>query len=135
MKKQVLTIDQMRHLQSLGIDTSKANMYWKFIGNPHYKIVLSIVSEHRDLKSCEERNLGLGAFTLQDMLNILPCHIDKYVLGFNQDYKGQDYDLCHISYTHIDFPNEHLKVIDTGEGGILNASYEMLCWCAKNNKI
>ena len=28
MKDQVLSIDQMQHLRDLGVDTSKASLYW-----------------------------------------------------------------------------------------------------------
>lgn len=37
--KQVLSIEQMKHLQELGLDTSDASMYWK---RYHMEVVLTI---------------------------------------------------------------------------------------------
>lgn len=37
--KQVLSIEQMKHLQELGLDTSDASMYWK---GYHMEAVLMI---------------------------------------------------------------------------------------------
>lgn len=131
MKNQVLSIEQMKNLQRLGVDTSKASMCW--IKHPN--------CTERDLTvhdvfcyemSCLE---PVPTFTLQDLIELLPNVIDNHVFGFNQDYHTQDGDGCYVSYTNLDLPGEHLHVIDLSSGGLLTACHEMLLWLIKNKHI
>lgn len=46
MKKQVLTIDQMKRLKGLGIDTSIASMYWTYPVEPERITRLTPVVEY-----------------------------------------------------------------------------------------
>jgi len=131
MKKQVLTIEQMKYLQSLGVDTSTASMLWDYKFNNE----LDLVKYPERMKEYIENGNGIGAFTLQDLLNIIPNLIDDYVFGFNQDIRYRDGDGCYVSYTSLNMPDEHLHVIDAVQGNLLNACYNMLIWIIKNKHI
>lgn len=55
MSKHLLSIEKMRHLKELGVDDSSASMYWKD----------------------DEGNVeDVPAFTLHDLLNMLPKSIE-----------------------------------------------------------
>lgn len=130
MKQQVLTIEQMKHLQSLGVDTSNASMLWDFKFNNK----LDIVKYPERMKQYIDNGNGIGAFTLQDLLYILPNFIDNYVFGLNQDYQSADSESCYISYTSIQCEREHLHVIDSSDN-LINACYRMLVWLINNKYI
>lgn len=81
MEQQVLSIKQMRHLQELGVDTSKAKMAWYAIDEtkPNWFNELNIRDEVFD-----KNYPSVPTFTLQDMLEMMPKEIladgGKYLL-------------------------------------------------------
>ena len=77
MKNRVLKIDQMRHLGELGIDTSKAGAFYDLKNGEE----LDIVKYPERLKKYIDDGYGIGAFTLQDMLEMMPKVILERVLG------------------------------------------------------
>ena len=78
MSKQVLSTEQMRHLQELGVDTSEASaIIYKISETETYcgyarEVVLveGFVEDYID---------KVETFTLQDIIDKLPCFIDTYV--------------------------------------------------------
>jgi hypothetical protein len=128
MKKQVLNIEQMKHLQSLGVDTNKASMYWVFSIAPHYRTKLYITGELGCLKTFDDRDLGIGAFTLQDILNILPTTIGGRSLRINATQNWIEYaDVIGGCLAHNGF-------FEKGES-VLEAAYKMLCYLKIEGKI
>ena len=140
MKKQVLTIDQMKRLKGLGIDTSIASMYWTYRVEPERITRLTPVGEKGNLKSWEERGYGIGAFTLQDILGIMPVFYptmengNRILVGNRQVDSG-----CH--YQPTIFHSEDgwfCSYFDSDEllderpsdsyNNPLDAAYDMLCW-------
>ena len=83
MENQVLSIEQMKHLQELGINTSKASMCWTLDCNYARRLVVhSVLSYDMTVKT------AIPTFTLQDILELLPykiiagfLHIVKTILG------------------------------------------------------
>lgn len=80
MKDQVLSIDQMQHLRDLGVDTSKASLYWarrchgsKLNDNSIGKWFLSLEKEFMVVGFTAYE--VIPAFTLQDLLSIIPSKI------------------------------------------------------------
>lgn len=70
MSKQVLDIEQMKHLQELGLDTSKASMCYVVDDSKAYKPILCVSgneSEYLDAIS-----YSVPAFTLQDIIDFFP---------------------------------------------------------------
>lgn len=131
MKQKALTIEQMKHLEGLGADISKASLHWQFLPN---------IEEMRCGKEIGDKDLaephlfvsGLlkheyPAFTLQDILELLPKEIKfngiKYCFSiyFTKELWVIRYeDACGFSY----------KAICSDD--ILEVAYEMLVWCLEN---
>ena len=126
MSKQCLDVQQMQHLQELGLDTSNASMCWikDTEGNQH----LSVHDEY-----CYEASFmnPIPAYTLQDVLDALPKDISK--------------DGCTwYASLYIDFENNRIAYGNTDRYGfevyheimiekdLIDAAYSMLCWAIDN---
>ena len=124
--KQVLSVEQMKHLQELGLDTSDASVYWERVShgsriNDKYKGVW-FLSLQKEFLTCGFTSYEtLPTYTLQDIINKLPESIQIYNL-----YIFKQADLWYFEYIdvigdEIFHSEKSLKMID--------AAYEMLCWC------
>lgn len=136
MSKQVLSIEQMKHLEELGVDTSKANFYWhrtKSLNNYeewcewklHYG-VLRLVRGFTTI-NCEY----VRTFTLQDILDLLPNCIpnekdDNCWLELGTAMEDKEW--WYIRY--ISVYKESLNYEE--DEYLIDAAYEMLCWCIGN---
>lgn len=134
MSKRVLSIEQMRHLKELGVDTSKASMLWikpqegvYFVSYPKLsdgEWLLSINVEDDRVKAlCET----VPAFTLQDILDKLPCFIDTYVLTLQKLART---GTC----LYMEPYSRSILVLKEGKE-FIDAAYDMLCWCIENGYI
>lgn len=132
--KQVLSIEQMQHLQELGLDTSNASAFWC---NPdrHGDWSLEFTYSCGGIIPQPNRHDDLcPAYTLQDVLDALPKDISK--------------DGCTWSASlYIDFENNRIAYGNTDRYGfevyheimiekdLIDAAYEMLCWCIENGHV
>ena len=134
--KWILDVQQMQHLQELGLELKETMMYWARCAdnNPraatHYgKWVL--------IKGNNAQTVGLmhwefiPAYTLQDVLDALPIDISK--------------DGCTwYASLYIDFENNRIAYGNTDRYGfeiyheimiekdLIDAAYSMLCWAIEN---
>ena len=119
--KQVLDVQQMQHLQELGLDTSNASMCWikDTEGNRH----LSVHDEY-----CYEASFmnPIPTYTLQDVLDAMPEYIydstEQYLLEINMFFK-------YIRYSRF---NDVLTKRNFDRTPIIDAAYELLVWCIEN---
>lgn len=121
MSKQVLSIDQMEHLQELGLDTSKASMCYVVDDSKAYKPILCVSgnkSEYLDAIS-----YSVPAFTLQDIIDFFPVNIDGYVLSIGK--KGVAYNRYEDLETKV----------GKGDRELIDAAYKMLCWLIEKGYI
>ena len=138
MKDQVLSIDQMRHLRDLNIDTSKASLYW--VRRCHgYKIDDNSTGEWFLSLQKEFQVIGfmsyevIPTFTLQDLLNILPSRIyskSYEIYSLRIDRYLDDWEIYYK--TTEDSDGSKLSTPIYGDT-LLEAAYEMLCYLAENN--
>ena len=120
--KQVLSIEQMKHLQELGLDTSDASMCsCCFLGNIEeeweLEIYENVLNQKRDSTFWET----LPTYTLQDILDKLPESVQVYDL-----YIFKKVGLWWLKY--VDVTNNgtvHLEKMPR----LIDAAYYMLCWC------
>lgn len=137
--KQVLSIEQMKHLQELGLDTGDASMYWKRVSHGSRIDDKSkgkwFLSLQKEFQTCGFMSYEtLPTYTLQDIIRLLPESImdDK-----NEMYKGTKY------WYYLTITPSWVVSYDEGKGflepikcciseSLLEASYNMLCWCAEN---
>lgn len=124
--KQVLSIEQMKQLQELGIDTSDASMIFQRGSATRHKWVLHVMG-YADM-SLRKKEF---TYTLQDILGKLPRYINdfgaKYKLHIESTFAGP---WC-ISYQIGICEPFVFKLAENP----LNAAYEMLCWCIENGYI
>jgi hypothetical protein len=114
MKDQVLSVEQMKVLGELGIDIfpDKDSLNWYSPDDLHCGIT--------GYDICR-------AFTLQDVLELLPRWINSYALsiGINSFY------ICpfNVSYSYVDVSTSILHQ-ENGKT-LLDAAYKMLLWTIK----
>lgn len=136
MNNQVLSIPQMQELIDLGIDTSKASMYWGFhITDIEKKDPILVISKGPHFTFVGEY---IPTFTLQDIISILPKRIpyyggEDYVLSIDYCCFKDDNE-CLITY-YTDSIYEHSPMKFQPHGDILEAAFELLKWCKQNNYI
>lgn len=127
--KQVLSIEQMRYLQELGLDTGDASMYWarvshgsRIYDNSKGKWFLSLQKEFQTCGFVSYETLP--AYTLQDIMQKLPPSINICMLHI---YKAADlwYFVYMDSYTRTIISTQYSP-------DIMSAAYQMLCWVIEN---
>ena len=133
MKDQILSIAQMRHLVSLGVDTSKASMCRVIeMRTNMYE------PEIYDRSNPEMRYLSpIPAFTLQDCIEMMPKNIlkgeQKYNLRIIIEAEGVT-----IGYFHNDDEGNLDYIPNLGSDndyGLLEAAYETLVSLKENKYI
>lgn len=123
--KQVLSIEQMQHLQELGLDTSNASMCWVIDCNyaNHLKIHDLFAYNATDEKV-------IPSFTLQDILELLPYKIVASYLNIGKKSFSGDV-LFYIEYSNFGgYAISHFR-----SEILLDAAYEMLYWCIENGHL
>lgn len=127
IKKQVLSVEQMQHLKHLGLDTSDATMCW--IKTPKGREV----AFNEDWTGRRESFLEpIPAYTLQDLLYKLPFKIETYWLDFGPNSPDKEDVEWYMKYDQID-PGRYLKYLTSIN--LIDAAYEMLCWCVEKGHI
>lgn len=144
MEQQVLSLEKMRHLQELGVDTSKASMCWNRIVRPANKpntedvVVLDwFVNTHKAVMHTPfDRVDVVPAFTLQDILDLLPVSIKDgdriYELRIKRMIFGGEkvmYSVLYEEQYSIDW------YIMYSYPNLLDSAYEMLCWCIEQGYV
>lgn len=118
MAKQTLSIEQMQHLNELGVDTRTASLCWVCLLSEPY------ISFY-DKEYPQEDTKVIPAFTLQDILDLLPHNVDNELFLFIEKGKNK----WRIGYT--DKESEEIFE-DFSDEELIDAAYEMLCWCVEN---
>lgn len=129
MSKQVLSIEQMKFLKELGVDTSKASMcHVKFDGESEFS---NLLPNNQELF---ERLLVvkyIPAFTLQDILDLLPkeieCEEETIPYHLEIAFDGEVWD---VSYTRNFYTLQYIF-----DDSFIDAAYKMLCWCIENGYV
>lgn len=139
--KKILSIEQMRRLQKLGVDTSTASWFYdlKYGGD------LDVVKYPKRLSQYIQNGNGIGAFTLQDILEIMPVLYPTMKNGKRilVDSSREDSG-CHYQPTifHSEdgwfcsyFDSDNLLDERTSDSynNPLDAVYDMLCWLYEND--
>lgn len=139
MKDQVLSIQRMQHLKELGVDTSKASMCWMKYRSENASWILSLM---RDIVPLDyDTHEIVPAYTLQDLLEMMPCKLYCDETGYTIRLKPTLLYLpcyltlvkCQDSEYEIAYTNRIQKYLQFASGKtILDAVYSMLCWLAEN---
>jgi hypothetical protein len=124
--KQVLSVGQIKHLQKIGIELRNTSMllwYPQILdGIPNSVWDLSVWSE-----SLFSEDNVYPAYTLQDILDKLPCFIGKEVLTIQK--LADSYTCLYME----PYSRSIIKITESKE--LIDATYEMLCWCIENGYV
>ena len=118
---QVLSIKQMKHLQEIGLDTSDASMCFEWNESDSDNMVVTSMDADTNYDYYH------GTYTLQDILNKLPCFIGNQVFTI---HKLADIYTC----LYIELYTRSFINITEGEE-LIDAVYDMLCWCIENGYV
>lgn len=134
MTKQCLDVQQMQHLQELGMDTSNASAFWC---NPdsHGDWSLEFTDScGGEIPQSNEYDEFHPAYTLQNVLDALPKDISKDGCTWSASLYI-DFENNRIAYGNTDrygFEVYHKIMI---EKDLIDAAYEMLCWCIEQGYV
>ena len=127
MAKQTLSIEQMQHLQELGLDTSNASMCW--IKTPNGRD-LTFNDEWMNL---EESILDpVPAYTLQDVLDALPKFYHIANIGWTKlSIRVNTTKEWEIGYVYTDELSKYAYGCRILGKELIDAAYELFCWCVE----
>lgn len=130
--KYVLSVEQMKHLQELGLDTSDGSMCWCYAlsyKNAKWELEIyeDVINEKRDSAFWEI----IPTYTLQDILDKLPRYINDFGVMYKMCVEPLFSGPWAISYQRGISEPFIFKVA----GNLLDVAYEMLCWCIENRYI
>ena len=126
IEEQVLSREQMKHLQELGVDTSDASMCW-VTGE-------DTSTDEEEWNLCIPNNFlmpyNIPTYTIGDLIEKLPKSID---LGFGE------YDLelsIKGEYVEVQYENDYddYTPFFCANLSLIESLYRILCWLAENHK-
>lgn len=130
--EQVLSIEQMKHLQGLGLDTSNASMclccFRENIDEEwELEIYEDVINQKRDSTFWEI----IPTFTLQDIIEMLPRSIQPNLNEGTYYLNLYYYDeLWVVDYLNNEGDGSWFTT--TSDDSFIKAAYQMLCWCVEN---
>lgn len=123
--KQVLSAEQMKHLQELGLDTSDGSMCFEWNESDSDNMVVTSPDADTNYDYYHE------TYTLQDILDKLPRYINVFCITYKLCVEPLFAGPWAISYQKSMSEPFIVKV----SGNLLDAAYKMLCWCIENRYI
>ena len=128
IEEQVLSREQMAHLEELGVDTSDASMMWYCCNKKWYLQINNELSQGV-ANVMNRADLFVPAYTIGDLIEKLPKQIGWYDLSVcwkNECVKYDDWISEEVTDYIGDFNFEYRPLIE--------ALYDCLCWVAENHK-
>ena len=129
IEEQVLSIEQMKHLQELGVDTSDATLAWFMSPNTNqWKIKIKDNFAHELLLRLSYERY-IPTYTIGDLIEKLPKNIDGSCLLI---------EFCASDLGYGDWDCGELYGINAqqkfNDKSLKEALYDLLCWIAENHK-
>ena len=123
IEEQVLSIEQMKHLQELGIDTSDASMCWlDFEDNEPMEVAVFIPEVMLGYATCKV----YPTYTIGDLIEKLPKRIGIYHLFIDCDR------MQYISWSWQE--TIFRRCFNFKDKPFINALYDCLCWVEETHK-
>ena len=130
IKEQVLSIEQMKHLQELGVDTSDASMVWikqdSTLLPDNIKELWWVDTYYDSLKPMVEQkdSAFVQTYTIGDLIEKLPIEIGTLNRGI----------VIQRSYVGAGYIKDNLSPVSFSNSSLLESLYNLLCWVAENHK-
>ena len=128
IEEQVLSIEQKRHLQELGVDTSDASLAWFMSPKTNqWKIKAKNNFTHELLLRLSPERY-IPTYATNDLIEKLPKRIGIYHLMI-------DWDLMQIEYLSRSWQESVFReCFNLNDKPLINTLYDCLCWVAKTHK-
>lgn len=123
--RQALSIEQMKHLKELGLDTSDASMCFEWNESDSDNMVVTSMDADTNY------DYYYGTYTLQDILGKLPRHINDFGTKNKMHIEPTFAGPWCISY-QIGICEPFVFKLSEN---LLDAAYDMLCWCIENGYV
>ena len=131
--KLVLSVEQMKYLWELGLNTSDASMcYCCFYGNIEEEWELEIYEDVINQKRDSTFLDIVPTYTFQEIIELLPKEIKTVTDTYYLTISTYDCDVWSIYYSMSD---EFDYYKEFKSDSLIDAAYEMLCWCIENGYI
>ena len=135
MNEQVLTISQMKELEELGMDISKASMLWI----ETYIDGTFIIPNDKDLELTISNNYSIKypcipTFTFYDIIKMLPNEIVTMTNTYNLNLRFHDNFLEYLIYDSNGQLDDYLNILDKNPAKtVMESAFNVLKFCFKNN--
>ena len=134
MSKQILGVQQMQHLQELGLELDYDTLY-RYV---KFEDTDWLLKPFSDLNIIGISFEYIPAYTLQDTIELLPSLIRikdvDYWLEMGKSNLPDEKDTYYVMY--VDFKYNRLVYFGSREShSLIDEVYEMLCWCIENGHV
>lgn len=119
IEEQVLSIEQMKHLQDLGVDTSDASMCWVADNEGNSEEDWHVTIPNNSLMPY----MTIPTYTIGDLIEKLPKQIDK-----------KTFAMSYLNVPSVGYSLSKHVMIPPRQNGLVDALYILLCWVAENHK-
>ena len=141
IEEQVLSIEQMKHLQELGVDTSDASMYYvrakRIIGKQKNNVLDNEMDKWRlslsknIVHSVDWTVESMPTYTIGDIFEKLPKNIDSWNDNRLVIEVDENTDYWYVVYKNR-YEDAEIEYFDSED--LLTTLYNLLCWVAENHK-
>ena len=132
--KQVLDVQQMQHLQELGLKLKPSLVHYYKINNiDSGKWYLSVTTG--DISHDSPTYSYIPAYTLQDVLDALPkriCDKGAFYLGC-YDIMIDEHDIYYAKWCGAEIESTYVEM--EIKDNLIDAAYNMLCWCIEQGYV
>ena len=129
IEEQVLSREQMAHLEELGVDTSDASMMWYCCDKKWYLQINNELSQGVANVMNRAANFFVPAYTIGDLIEKLPKQISRYNLSVCWKNEYVEYD----NWISEEF-TDYIGIFNFEYRPLIEALYDCLCWIAENHK-
>lgn len=139
MSKQVLDVQQMQHLQEMGLELKKDTiLVWaRFMLGKTSISDWEIAYNHSTIT---DNSQTIPAYTLQDVLDALPLQVERPLHPERGKYelriKRMVFDNGRVMYSVVYEKEDYIDwIVLYSDEVLIDAAYEMLCWLIENGYV
>lgn len=134
MSKNVLSIEQMKNLEELGVDASDASMCYVVDNSNSFKPILCIKGKENEYLDSD--SYIVPAFTLSDLMEFLPNYItdDKGMNSILQIelFSPESKRVWSVGYMNVE---SSVKRVFSIKKELIDSVYEIVCWLSDNGYV
>ena len=129
--KQILDVQQMQHLQELGLKLKPSLVHYYKINNiDSGKWYLSVTTG--DISEDSPTYQYIPAYTLQDVLDALPKYYHIAHIGWTKlSIRVHNTKEWEIGYVYTDELSKYAYGCRILSKELIDAAYELFCWCVE----